>query len=72
MDKPNENPEEISLKIGEREYVSVVTMGHWLAMRTDRDRFRDDWLAMVKQIEELQSQLEIYKDLYAAEAVRNV
>lgn len=72
MNKPNEYPDELSYKIAPREYVSVVTMGNWIAMKDDRDRYREDWLAMVKQIEELQSQLEIYKDLYATEAVHNV
>ena len=38
----------------------------------DRDMFKADWHAMIKQIEELEKQLEIYKDLYATEAVKNV
>jgi predicted translin family RNA/ssDNA-binding protein len=72
MDKPNEEPQELSYKIANNTYATVTPMGNWLAMRDDRDRYREDWLAMVKQIEELQSQLEIYKDLYATEAVHNV
>lgn len=69
---PIEEPQVLDYKIGPKEYVSVTPMGNWNAMKADRDRFREDWQAMVKQIEELQSQLDIYKDLYAAEAVKNV
>jgi predicted translin family RNA/ssDNA-binding protein len=66
---PIEEPQELSYKIANNTYATVTPMGNWLAMRDDRDRFRDDWQAMVKQIEELEKQLEIYKDLYAAEIV---
>ena len=53
MDKPNEEPQVLDYRIGDREFVSVTPMGNWLAMREDRDRFRDDWQAMIKQIDEL-------------------
>ena len=65
MSKPIEEPQVLDYRIGDREFVSVTPMGNWLAMREDRDRFRDDWQAMIKQIEELTAENSQLKGLVA-------